>query len=121
VNIRKLFCYVVICDACHHAFANDGDLHFNSHDAALRYVTEHAGWNITEHGYLLCPHCDAYFHCVEHGHDWSPWAPCPCAGWIPEHSRAGCPLRRMCQRCDEVETVTLADLPTSDEPTTSGR
>ncbi|MGD9530673.1 MAG: hypothetical protein AB7V44_28330 [Pseudonocardia sp.] len=123
MTIRTVTCFVVECDACHATFDDNGDadLHFDSHDDALRYVTEHAGWNLSEHGHLLCPRCDAYIFCVERGHDWTPWTPCSCAGWIPEHFFDGCPLRRTCQRCEQVESVAFANLPTTDQPTPPGR
>jgi len=119
--ITRLFCHIAICDGCRTVFDDsNGDGHFPSADEALQFVTQHAGWNLSEYGHLTCPRCDAYFFCVHHGHDWTDWAPCPCAGYIPGHHTNGCPLRRTCQRCDEIQTTAPTLPPRADESTTNG-
>lgn len=117
MSIRKISCYVVECDGCRDRFDDDGegDAHFDSPDYALRYVTEHHGWRISDNGRIHCPRCH---DCGENGHQWGAWTPCACRGWIPEHFFTGCPLLRACRTCGHAERAALADLPTVGEPIT---
>jgi hypothetical protein len=120
MSIRKLTCYIVICDICGIAFdeqANDYTVHFDSPEAGESYVTEESNWTISEQGQHFCWPCWALFACTNYGHLFTPWQPCACKGTIVGHE-TGCGLVRICRRsgCARIEHATLAELPTIDEP-----
>jgi hypothetical protein len=124
VSIQRITCYMVTCDDCRTGFDEPGAdyvVHFDTPDDALGYITE-CGWELTESGSPICHHCAADRRCSRDGHQFSQWHPCACRGAIPDHALFGCGLFRFCQRdgCGHIENRTLAQLPTTQEPTTPG-
>ncbi|MCO1657437.1 hypothetical protein [Pseudonocardia humida] len=121
MSIRKLTCYIVVCDGCGIAFdelVGDYTVHFDSPEAGEAYVTEESTWLITVNGQHMCECCWAKYACTEAGHIYTAWQPCGCKGEIPDHRTHGCGLWRACHRrgCLFTEDATLASLPTIDEP-----
>jgi hypothetical protein len=115
---------MVTCDTCRATFDEAGAdyvVHFDTEDDAIRYITEH-GWQLTDTGDPICFRCAATALCARDGHQYSEWTPCACHGAIPDHALFGCGLFRICWRdgCEHYETRTLAQLPTTQEPTTPG-
>lgn len=121
--IRRLHCFVVECDDCRVAFGEDEadgyTLHFTTDQEALDHLAASA-WTLSSPGRLHCGSCTAVHLCVDLGHDWGPWKVCACHGHIPAHDTNGCGLFRVCHRCAISEDATLANLPTTDQPS-SGR
>jgi hypothetical protein len=60
VAVRRVTCYVAICDLCGNSTDFDGGTpHLDSPDEAIEYVTENAydersGWTLTPAGRLVC-------------------------------------------------------------------
>lgn len=124
MSIQKTVCYVVACDNCRAVFDEshaDYIVHFDTEDDAIAYISE-SGWFLTEDGRIECARCATDAICAQRGHDWSDWMPCPCRGTYSGHTTAGCGLLRFCWRdhCGRVESTTLANLPTIDEPIVPG-
>jgi hypothetical protein len=113
MSIRAVTCYIVACD---------GEIHFDSPDYAIRYVVNHYGWQLTDTGDPVCHRCAAAALCARDGHQYSEWTPCACHGLVPDYALFGCGLLRACLRdgCEQLEERTLAQLPTTQEPTTPG-
>jgi hypothetical protein len=125
MSIRRLACFAVSCDACRTDLGDrDGDytLYFDTEDDALTAALE-LGWRIDTDGALFCSPCIDVLACVADGHDYGPWIPCHCHGRLPGHDLWGCGLFRTCRRdgCGDTDITDLAHLPTTDEPTPSGR
>lgn len=124
MSIRRVACYVAECDDCATTAGTDDPdigytLHFDSDNEALDHALD-IGWTITDNGVLRCHQCTGRASCAPSGHTWDMWHPCYCRGRIPEHASTGCPLIRACTWCDQVERVTFANLPTTDESNTFG-
>ncbi|MFC4942351.1 hypothetical protein [Pseudonocardia sp. GCM10023141] len=122
MTIRRAACFIVSCDDCRKEFDETADyvVHFDTEDDAVNYLAE-TGWVISESGIVNCPPCSAIQLCDRLGHLWSPWAPCRCKGLLPGHAEHGCGLVCHCDQCGVSDAITLANLPTIDEPTTFGR
>jgi hypothetical protein len=121
MSIRKLACYIVVCDGCGIAFdeqVGDYTVHFDTPEDGERYATEEGNWLITTEGRHMCEPCFARYACQISGHLYTEWYPCRCNATIPEHETDGCGLWRACNRrgCFFHEDITFADLPTIDEP-----
>jgi hypothetical protein len=122
MSIQPITCYVVNCAACRTPFDDDnGEIYFATPDDAIRYITAY-GWVLTEAGHPICQRCTATALCRRHGHHFTDRTPCGCLGAIPDHALFGCGLFRVCLRegCGHLEDRTLAQLPTTQQPTTPG-
>jgi hypothetical protein len=122
VSIKPTTCYIVACGECRKPFEDDdGEIHFDSPEYAVQYISGY-GWVLAESGDPICERCVITAICRRDGHRYCDWTPCACHGAIPDHTLFGCGLFRICWRdgCEHYETRTLAQLPTTQEPTIPG-
>lgn len=123
MSTHSVTCHIATCDSCRVDLTVEDGGYTPHYDTPTQAVDEAvtAGWVITDTGDLLCHRCWAVHLCTQLGHLWTPWEPCRCRTAIPAHAENGCGLIRFCEQCGHVESSSLADLPTTDEPAHPGR
>lgn len=91
-------CIVVSCRTCDRVYGDEEEgvtVHFTSTVEAVKAITE-ASWWITQQG-IQCQYCAAAEACLQLGHAWQEWKPCP--GVLAEHPE---PMEyRTCAGCGE--------------------
>ena len=100
-------CATVRCDSCGNGWDNyDFQPHYPDAAAALAGAAD-AGWRIQNGGQAVCRPCADRADCARHGHQWSDWLHCRCAGSIDLHQAVGCLRFRYCNRCGAGDSEPL--------------